>query len=219
MKNVKGLSNSSLIGGWIEVVNCEFLENRSRPGSARPSDIESKWARLTFGNLTQNLLLGFAVREFKGVDGDLSGKKICIIVSAYHLSITQKLLDGAIGTLKRHQVPEQNVDVLWVPGSWELPGGLQMALKTQQYAAAMVFGCVIRGETTHDQHINTTVSQSLGRLSVEHSCPVGFGLLTCNSMDQAIARSGGQMGNKGEETADAVIHMIQLQCEVESAAS
>lgn len=153
------------------------------------------------------------MNEYHGQDGDVSNKRFCIVVSKYHLSITQKLLDGAMRTLKRNRVPEENISVYWVPGSWELPGGLQMAFESGGFDAGLVFGCVIRGETTHDQHINTTVSQSLGRLSVDHSKPVGFGLLTCNTMDQAIARSGGDMGNKGVETADAAIHMVQLRDE------
>lgn len=151
------------------------------------------------------------VQEFYGDEGNLADKKICIVVSRYHLSITQKLLDGAVKTLVRNGVAEDKIDVLWVPGAWELPSGLQLALEQRQYSAAIVFGCVIRGQTTHDQHINTTVSQSLGQLSVNHVISIGFGLLTVNSMDQAIARSGGEMGNKGVEAADAVIQMMHLR--------
>ncbi|MEL7497265.1 MAG: 6,7-dimethyl-8-ribityllumazine synthase [Planctomycetota bacterium] len=152
------------------------------------------------------------VREFHGNEGSIAEYRHAIVVSKYHLSITQKLLDGALKTLRRSGVPEDNIDVFWVPGSWELPTGVQIAA-AGDYQAAMVFGCVIRGETTHDQHINTTVSNSIGRLSVELNLPIGFGLLTCNTMDQAIARSGGDVGNKGVETAEAVLQMVLLNAE------
>lgn len=154
-------------------------------------------------------------QQFHGSQGDLAQSRFAIIVSKYHLSITQKLLDGALQTLKRNQVPDSNVDVLWVPGAWELPAGAQIALNNRKYDAVIVFGCVIRGETTHDQHINTTVSNTLGKISTDHQCPIGFGLLTCNTMDQAIARAGGEVGNKGIESAEAALHMVYLKQEVQ----
>ncbi len=107
--------------------------------------------------------------------------------------------------------------LLWTGGSftgWEIPGGAQLALESGQFDAVLTFGCVIRGETTHDQHINTTVSNGLGQLSLQHQKPVAFGLLTCNTMDQAIQRSGGDVGNKGVETAEAAIHMLLLKKEI-----
>lgn len=154
------------------------------------------------------------IPKYHGTSGSVSDRKFAIVVSKYHLSITQKLLDGAIQTLTRNEVPDENISVYWVPGAWELVSAAQMVLEQGDCDAVLTFGCVIRGETTHDQHINTTVSNSLGRLSLDHKKPVAFGLLTCNTMDQAIARSGGEVGNKGVETADAAIHMLLLQKEI-----
>lgn len=150
------------------------------------------------------------VIEFDGMVGDLSQCHFAIVVSRYHESITGKLKDGAIETLRRNEVPEDQIHVLHVPGSWELIYGAQRILMSRQFDGVICLGCVIRGETTHDQHINTTVSNCLGSLGVDHQTPVGFGLLTCNTMDQAIQRSGGDVGNKGIEAADAVIEMVRL---------
>ena len=150
------------------------------------------------------------VKEYKGDSGSVISRKFVIVVSAYHKSITGKILDGAVATLKRADVPEDNIRVLWVPGAWEIPFAVQQAFKMDPPDAVITLGCVIRGETTHDQHINTTVSNGLGRLGLEYGVPIAFGVLTCNTMDQAIQRSGGDVGNKGVEAAEATIEMLQL---------
>jgi len=120
------------------------------------------------------------------------------------------LLAGALETLKSNGVADDQVDVAWVPGAWELPVVARQLLGTKNYAAVLCLGCVIRGETTHDQHINTQVSNTLGSMAVEFGRPVLFGLLTCNSLEQAIQRSGGRVGNKGEECATAALEMVAL---------
>lgn len=156
------------------------------------------------------------IQQCHGNTGSVAQRRFAIVVSKYHLSITEKLLNGAVQTLVRNEVPEANISTFWVPGAWEIPTAAQFALEQGNYDAILTFGCVIRGETTHDQHINTTVSNSLGRLSIEHNTPIAFGLLTCNTMDQAIARAGGEVGHKGIETADAAIHMLLLRQEIEA---
>ena len=97
-----------------------------------------------------------------------------------------------------------------MPGAWEIPVAAARLAKSSQFDAIICLGAVIRGETTHDQHINTQVSLSLGNLAVELELPVLFGLLTCNSLEQAIHRSGGNVGNKGEECAVAALEMVDL---------
>lgn len=159
------------------------------------------------------------IKEFSGTTGSVSRCRFSIVVSKYHHSITNKLLQGAVQTLTRNLVPATHVNVLWVPGAWEIPAAAQFALENQgprPLDALLTFGCVIRGETTHDQHINTTVSNSLGQLSLNYKVPIGFGLLTCNTMDQAIQRAGGDVGHKGIETAEAVIHMLLLKNELKT---
>lgn len=151
--------------------------------------------------------------EHQGTTGSVADNRFAIVVSKYHKSITGKLLDGAIQTLTRHLVSTSQIRVLWVPGAWEIPLAAQYALDSGEFDAVLTLGCVIRGETTHDQHINTAVSNGLGQLSLQYKTPVAFGLLTCNTMDQAIQRAGGDVGNKGAEVADAAVHMLLLRQE------
>jgi 6,7-dimethyl-8-ribityllumazine synthase len=157
------------------------------------------------------------IPQLQGTTGSVSGKNFSVLVSKYHTSITSKLLDGATSTLTRNEVPETNIQVGWVPGAWELPTAAKFALSLKKFDAVICLGCVIRGETSHDQHINTTISNNLSQLSLDFSTPVAFGVLTCNTMEQAIARSGGDVGNKGVEAAEAVIHMLLLFDEMKNA--
>ena len=157
------------------------------------------------------------VNEFQGTHGSLDDQIFTIVVSRYHQSITEKLLTGAVKTLGREGVQDDQINVLYVPGTWEIPLAAKMALRSQAPAAVICLGCVIRGETTHDQYINMTVSSELGRLGIEYEVPIAFGVLTCNTLDQAIQRAGGDVGNKGVEAAEAVIEMVRLRREIGSA--
>ncbi|MCA9269207.1 MAG: 6,7-dimethyl-8-ribityllumazine synthase, partial [Planctomycetales bacterium] len=102
------------------------------------------------------------------------------------------------------------IDIVWTPGAWELPLAAARLARSGQYAALVCLGAVIRGETTHDEHINRQVSLSLGQLALETGVPVAFGVLTCNTLEQAIHRAGGNVGNKGVEAAQAAIEMANL---------
>lgn len=140
---------------------------------------------------------------------DISSSQFAIVVSRYNESITSKLLQGALETLSAAGVSEDAVDVAWVPGAWEIPL-LAQHFASSGYAAVLCLGAVIRGETTHDQLINQQVSGSLGRLALEHQIPILLGVLTCNTLEQAIHRSGGNQGNKGIECAEAALEMVRL---------
>jgi len=144
-------------------------------------------------------------RDDSGRDG-----RYAIVVSRYNQSITGKLLDGAVRTLAEAGVADDAIDVAWVPGAWEISLVAQRFAASGKYAAVLCLGAVIRGETTHDQHINRQVSLSLGRISLDTGVPVLFGVLTCNSLEQAIHRAGGNVGNKGVECAEAALEMAGL---------
>ena len=148
--------------------------------------------------------------EFQGNLESNPLQRFAIAVSKYNRSITGKLLQGAVETLTAHGVDENLIDVAWVPGAWELPVVARRLAGNNRYAAVLCLGCVIRGETTHDEHINRQVSIELGRLASETGLPVLFGVLTCNNMEQAIHRSGGNVGNKGQECAEAALEMVSL---------
>ena len=146
----------------------------------------------------------------------VDGSRVAIVVSSYHRNITGKLLDGATETLTGIGISNDDIFTAWVPGSWEIPLAAQRLLETDKWDAVICLGCVIRGETTHDQHINTTISNALGMISLDYSKPIAFGVLTCNTLQQAEARCGGAVGNKGIEAAEAVLHMLALMEEIES---
>ncbi len=141
---------------------------------------------------------------------DQTNVRIGIVVSRWNESITSRLLDGAVETLARRDVPDQAIDVAYVPGAWEIPVVAQRMARSGRYHAVICLGTVIRGETTHDQHINRAVTLSIADIAVRHDLPVLLGLLTCETLEQAIQRSGGNVGNKGAECADAALEMIGL---------
>ena len=144
-----------------------------------------------------------------GKSGPVTGR-FAIVVSRYNEHITGKLLAGAVETLRSAGIADEAIFVAWVPGAWEIPLVAQRMARSKSYAAVLCLGAVIRGETTHDEHINRQVSLSLGQLALETGLPVLFGVLTCNTLEQAIHRSGGNVGNKGVECAEAALEMVRL---------
>lgn len=150
------------------------------------------------------------------------GGRVAVVVAKFNQTTTGRLLDGAVETLKKAGVDDDRIDVFWVPGAFELPSVANVLAESGEYAGIICLGVVIRGETTHDQHINRTVAMLLGELGVRHAMPIIFGVLTCNTLEQAIARSGGEagtrgkdlknskIGNKGIECAEALLEMIDL---------
>ena len=133
-----------------------------------------------------------------------------IVVASYNETITSKLLAGAVETLKAAGVADDAIDVVRVPGAFEIPLAALSLAQSGQYSALLCLGAVIRGETTHDQHINRAVSLGLTEASLSTGVPVAFGVLTCESLEQAIHRSGGQAGHKGVECAEAALQMAAL---------
>lgn len=136
--------------------------------------------------------------------------RIAIVVSRYNESITSGLLSGALETLLRHGVSEAAIDVVWVPGAFEIPLVARRLALQRRHEAVICLGAVIRGETTHDQHINRAVSSELARAAADTGVPVLFGVLTCDTLEQAIHRAGGNVGNKGSECAEAALRMADL---------
>ena len=133
-----------------------------------------------------------------------------IVVAQWNREVTDKLLDGAVEALREVGVVGDRIDVAWVPGSWEIPLAAKRMAESGRYAAVICLGAVVRGETTHDQHINRGVSLALVEIALAADLPVLFGVLTCESMEQAIDRAGGAHGNKGRDCAEAAVHMVGL---------
>jgi 6,7-dimethyl-8-ribityllumazine synthase len=145
----------------------------------------------------------------QGESSPVSGR-FAVVVSRYNEHITGKLLAGAVETLRAAGVADGDIDVAWVPGAWEIPLVAQRFAQAEEYVAVLCLGAVIKGETTHDEHINRQVSLSLGQIALATDVPVLFGVLTCNTVEQAIHRAGGNVGNKGVECAQAALEIVRL---------
>lgn len=157
-------------------------------------------------------------------EGDTTGTdgRYGIVVSKFNETITSRLADGAISTLTEAGVSDDQIEVIWVPGAFEIPTVASRLAAAGRYGAVICLGAVIRGETSHDQHINRAVSTALAQIGVTYGVPVMFGVLTCDTLEQAIARSGGvpgtrgkdqpgsRVGNKGSEAAQAALEMVSL---------
>lgn len=148
--------------------------------------------------------------EITGIEGSLPTGKIAIVASRYNAGICDALVRGSIETLSTAGFSDQDICVIRVPGAWELSSVTQQVIDTQNFLGIITLGCVIKGETTHDEHINRAVSLSLMEMGIESRLPIAFGLLTCNTLEQAINRSGGTVGNKGHEAAEAVLELLRL---------
>jgi 6,7-dimethyl-8-ribityllumazine synthase len=147
--------------------------------------------------------------EFNGV---VSGehRRFAVLASRFNHHVTERLAEGAMDALVRHGAAAEDVDLVWVPGAWELPAAARAALASERYHAAVALGAVIRGETPHFDYVAGEASRGLADASAEYEIPIGFGLLTTDTMEQAEARAGGAHGNKGWDAAVAAMEMADL---------
>lgn len=139
-----------------------------------------------------------------------AGRRVAVLASRFNEPITSKLVEGAMDALTRHGMAAEHVDVVWVPGAWELPTAARRLLATDRYDALVAVGAVIRGDTPHFEYVAGEASRGLAQASADFERPIGFGLLTCDTMDQAVARAGGAHGNKGWDAAVAALEMTDL---------
>ncbi|MDL2223541.1 6,7-dimethyl-8-ribityllumazine synthase [Bacteroidales bacterium OttesenSCG-928-M11] len=145
---------------------------------------------------------------------DASKMRFGIVVSEWNPEITFKLRDGAFDTLIKHGAKKENIEITYVPGSFELVYGAKRLLESTKPDAIIVLGCVIKGETPHFEYVCSGVTQGITQLNVEGDIPFIFGLLTNNTMQQSIDRAGGKLGNKGVESAITAIKMIDYSCKL-----
>jgi 6,7-dimethyl-8-ribityllumazine synthase len=145
------------------------------------------------------------------------GRRFAVVASRFNETVTQKLVDGALDALVRHGAAADDVDVVWVPGAWELPSAVRRLLASERYDALVALGAVIRGDTPHFDFVAGEASRGLANASTDFETPVGFGLLTCDTMAQAQARAGGEHGNKGWDAAVAALEMADLFARLDAA--
>lgn len=136
--------------------------------------------------------------------------KFGIVVSRFNEFITQKLLEGAKDCLDRHNVSEDNIDVAWVPGAFEIPLIASKMAKSKKYDAIICLGAVVRGATSHYDHVCAEVSKGIASVSLGQDIPVIFGILTTDNLEQAVERAGTKVGNKGFDAAMSAIEMANL---------
>ena len=139
-----------------------------------------------------------------------SGIKVGIVVARFNEFITSKLLSGAMDGLLRHNVQEEDIQVAWVPGAFEIPLIASKMAKSGKYDAVICLGAVIRGSTSHYDYVCNEVSKGIAAVSLESGIPVMFGVLTTENIEQAIERAGTKAGNKGAECAQGAIEMVNL---------
>lgn len=153
----------------------------------------------------------------KTYEGNLISKeiKVGIIAARFNEFITSKLLGGAIDALKRHDVNEQDIEIAWVPGAYEIPLIAQKMADSKKYDAVICLGAVIRGSTTHYDYVCNEVAKGIATVSMNSGIPVMFGVLTTENIEQAIERAGTKAGNKGYDVACGAIEMVNLIREIE----
>ena len=147
--------------------------------------------------------------EFHGLPSGV-GRRIVVVASRFNEPIVKKLVDGALEALVKYGVAFEDIDVVWVPGAWELPTAARWLLANERYDSVVAVGAVIRGETAHFDYIAGEASRGLAAASAESETPIGFGVLTCDTDEQAEARAGGAHGNKGFDAAVATLEMVDL---------
>ena len=140
--------------------------------------------------------------------------KFAIVVSRFNEFVTNKLLGGAMDALTRHDVAAENIDVVWSPGSFEIPTITARLAGSGTYAAVICLGAVIRGGTDHYQYVASEVTKGVAQVELQSAVPCLFGVLTCDTLEQAIERAGAKQGNKGAEAATAALEMVNLMSQL-----
>jgi 6,7-dimethyl-8-ribityllumazine synthase len=141
---------------------------------------------------------------------DAKGLKFGIVVSRYNDFLTSRLLEGSLDCLHRHQCEDDNIEVAWVPGSFEIASAAKILAESKKYDAIICLGAVIKGDTSHNQYIANEAIKGAARITMDNNIPVSFGVITPDSLEQAIERAGTKRGNKGWEAAQCAIEMANL---------
>jgi 6,7-dimethyl-8-ribityllumazine synthase len=147
--------------------------------------------------------------EFSGTPSG-ERRRVAVAASRFNAAVTQRLVDGALDALTRHGVAFDRIDVIWVPGAWELPIATRRLLETDRYDAVVALGAVIRGETPHFDYVAAEAARGLQQAAADYERAVAFGVLTCDTLEQALARAGGDHGNKGWDAALAALETADL---------
>jgi len=146
-----------------------------------------------------------------------AGRRFGIVVARFNTLVTERLLSGCLDALRRHGVREEDVDVAWVPGSFEIPLAASRLARSGRYQAVICLGALVRGETPHMDYLAQACARGTAELALETGVPMVFGVLTCDTLEQALERAGAKAGNKGAEAAHTALEMADLLARLEAA--
>jgi 6,7-dimethyl-8-ribityllumazine synthase len=154
--------------------------------------------------------------NYKEIAGNLNGTglKIGIVVSRFNNLLTTKLLEGALDCLKRHQVKEKDISVAWVPGSFEIPHAAIKMVESNKFDSVLCLGAVVKGDTPHFDYIAAESAKGIAKIGLDSGIPVIYGMITADTLEQAIERAGTKAGNKGWDAAQTGIEMANLYKEI-----
>jgi len=147
---------------------------------------------------------------------DARGQRLAIVASRFNDFFTTELMDGALDCLRRHGVADEQVDRCWVPGAFEVPLAAKRFAGTGRYAAVICLSCIIQGDTPHFHYVSSEITKGIAQVSLESSVPVIYGVVTAETLDQAIERSGTKAGNKGFDAALTALEMIDLFASIDA---
>ena len=153
------------------------------------------------------------MHDITTIEGDFTppqDARFALVAARFNSFIVQNLIDGAVDALRRHGVPQTGIELIWTPGSFELPLAAQRLAASERYDGIVALGAVIRGGTPHFEYVAGECAKGLASVSLEYDIPVGFGVLTVDTIDQAVERAGAKAGNKGTEAALSVLEMVSL---------
>jgi 6,7-dimethyl-8-ribityllumazine synthase len=179
----------------------DTVEEASAPVDARPQAAPDEHAG-------GELRVPPGIRTFAGRPNG-ARRSVGIAVSRFNGEITQKLLDGALAALEEAGVASEAIEIMPVPGAFELPLGAMALARSRRYSCVLALGCVIRGETPHFEYVSSEAASGIQLAALETGVPVSFGVLTCDTLEQALARAGGAQGGKGAEAARSALEMVE----------
>ncbi|KAL5990728.1 hypothetical protein ACLOJK_011632 [Asimina triloba] len=183
--------------------NASLLLHSPKPLVSFPSASQRSVASVSFKSAarTPSIVVSAGARQLTGSLTKNDGLRFAVVVARFNEVVTKLLLEGALDTFKRYSVREEDIDVVWVPGSFEIPVAAQKLGKSGRYHAVLCIGAVIRGDTTHYDAVANSAASGVLSAGLQSGVPCIFGVLTCDDMDQALNRAGGKSGNKGAEAA------------------
>lgn len=204
---------------WVEVTDLDSIEEIFAKNKIKtaPYVFEGEWnLRAFIAEPVKGLKIAFWQKnrpKQDAIEGDLNAAdmRFAVVVARWNSFITERLLQGALDALRRSGCREQDITVVRVPGSFEIPSQARTLAETGKFDAIITLGCLIRGETTHYEHIATEVTRGIGQSAQETGVPHTYGVLTCENLEQALDRAGLKAGNKGFEAAISAIEMVSLK--------